>query len=1235
MKAATAGAVLVLTSIVHLTTVAPASAQVTSAQVYGTVKDAQGALIPGATLVLVSESRGTKSAPVVTNSSGDFVFPNITPDTYTLEVTMSSFRSVRRPGVTVSAGDRVAVPAIILEVGNRTEMVEVTDEAPTIQSQSGERSFTVTTEAVQNLPLQSRSFFNLALLVPGVVGRNDPTATNIGRLGGGGSTNFLMDGIGITDTGSNTIQLQMNVDAIAEVKVLTGSFQAEYGRASGMQIAAVTKSGTNRFHGSIYDVMRNSDWNSNSWANLANGNAKNVVKESDWGYTLGGPVGRPGGDNKLFFFFAQEWRPRETSGSIARFRVPTVAERMGDFSQSRDNNGNIYNLIRDASLNLPCTTSNNAGCFKDGGVVGKVPGHLLNPLGLAVLNFYPLPTTTGEETTQFNAINIANEVKQKQRQETYRADYQVAETLRLSGKVVSQNNSKVANGPFTQSRFGIGNNGLLNGFNDMVDWVPLMLQVSTTVNYTANPSTFFEASYGYFLNDIATTAITPASNINNTPGLANFPRLFPDAGVLDPGFYAYQMLTHLGPDAAPFFRNGRFEIPPTFSFGTRGGNTPGITPRGCCFTRNLVHNVNASVTKLFGRHTMKTGLFYEYAYKPQDPNTNYRGSVNFGESATNPLDTTFGFANAALGIYNQYQQASRYVEGRYIYTNVEAFVQDNWKVNNRLAFDYGLRLVHMTPQYDDNGFAAQFFATEFNPANAAVLYKPVCATGAAPPCTGNNQRALNPATGQVLGIGSNTAVGSLVPNVGNRENGLVPSGVGINPKENYKWSSLVVAPRFGAAYDVGANQRVVLRGGGGIYFDRTDGNQIFPMSVNPHSVKTITVTNNTLTALAGSPLLLESPSGLTVFEFESKIPTSSQWNAGVQMMMPWSSTLDLEYVGNYNFNQLLSVNINSVPLGAAYLTENRDPTKAFNAATLGSAAYDTNFLRPFQGYGGITRRTNFGNNTFHSLQTSWNRRFRNGLQFTLNYTLSRDVGLNGGQYYRLDTNGNVVLLPENATALYGKRGADRPHTVKGNFVWDLPDIRPKGTVMRAVGLVINDWQLSGVFTGGSGAPYTVGFSYPGITNQIMTGSPDYAARTLINGDTGKGCSSDYQRQFKAGAFSGPQAGSNGLESGQNYMRGCPDHVWDFAIARNIRLGAARSLQLRLEMFNAFNEVIITGRNSTAQFSSLQNATTITNLPYDANGVLIPNLSRPSGGGFGVASAARDLRSFQGQVRFSF
>ena len=258
--------------------------------------------------------------PAVTNETGDYVLPNITPDTYTIEITMAGFKTLKRAGVAVSGGDRVAVGALVIEVGGATETVDVTAEAPLIQASSGERSFTVTTSSVENLPLSNRNFAILTQLTPGVTG----TTT---RLGGGGQNNIMMDGVSTMDTGNNGQMLQMNVEAIAEVKVLTSGYQAEYGRSSGLQITAVTKSGTNRIHGSLYDVERNSDWNENSWVNQKNGLPKTIQKERDWGYSVGGPVGKPGGTNKLFFFYSHEYRPRESGRQVNRFRVPTLAER--------------------------------------------------------------------------------------------------------------------------------------------------------------------------------------------------------------------------------------------------------------------------------------------------------------------------------------------------------------------------------------------------------------------------------------------------------------------------------------------------------------------------------------------------------------------------------------------------------------------------------------------------------------------------------------------------------------------------------------------------------------------------------------------------------------------------------------------------------------------------------------------------------------------------------------------
>ena len=327
----------------------PAAAQVTTGTVTGNIKDAQGGVIPGATVTLISSTRGTTLATVTADTDGVYTFPNVPPDTYMIRVTMDGFKTLERSGVAISPGDRVAVPPLVIEVGGLAETVTVSAEAALIQSQTGERSFTVATDSVQNLPISNRSFTSLTSLAPGV----DISGNNPGRLGGGGSNNTLMDGVSTVDTGNNQPVLFLNLEAIAEVKVLTSGYQAEYGKASGIQITAVTKSGTNRFRGSIYDVHRDSDWNSNSWANIKNGNPKAVSKEDDWGYSIGGPIGKAGGRNKLFFFFSQEWKPRTTAGAINRFRFPTALERAGDFSQSRDNNGNIFNLIRNASTNLP------------------------------------------------------------------------------------------------------------------------------------------------------------------------------------------------------------------------------------------------------------------------------------------------------------------------------------------------------------------------------------------------------------------------------------------------------------------------------------------------------------------------------------------------------------------------------------------------------------------------------------------------------------------------------------------------------------------------------------------------------------------------------------------------------------------------------------------------------------------------------------------------------------------
>jgi hypothetical protein len=1225
-------AVLGAAAIAWCAMVATASGQLTTATVAGSIKDQQGAVIPGATAVLISQTKGTKTAPVVTSSSGDFVIPNVSADTYTLEVTMSGFKTLKRSNVEVHPGDRVALGQLAIEVGGITEEVMVKGESPVIQANSGERSFTITTDAVQNLPIANRSFTSLATFAPGVSGTN--------RIGGGGQNNILVDSVNLVDTGNNGTGLQLNVEAIGEVKVLTSGYQAEYGRSSGLQISAVTKSGTNRFHGSLYDVERNSSWNANSWVNKRNNTPLPVDKQRDWGYSIGGPAGKPGGNNKIFFFFSQEWRPRSGSGSINRFRVPTAEERAGNFSASRDNNGNIYNLIRDASTGLPCTASDNRGCFADGGVVGKIPAASLYQLGLNVLNLWPLPNSSeGYATTNsYNFVNTQAAVASHQMQDAIRLDYQASQTLRFSWKLVEQNATRLANQ--AGQAFSQGGN-LINGYNDAIETQPHIYQTSATVNYSLNASTFLEATWGMFNNYIGTPTMTEKSNKNNV-GLGAFPMLFPDAGIIDTQFYSFDRLTA---DAPPWFRDGRSFMLPNFSWGNRIANSPpNMRDYGCCLNTNQTHDLTISATKIMGRHTAKAGFYFQHSWKPQTAGvgaaTPYNGSVNFQNDTNNPLDSTFGFANAALGIFSSYGQQSRFLEGGYKYNNIEFYLQDNWKVNARLTLDYGLRFVHQQPQYESYGLASNFVPEDWKLANAPQLYRPACAPGGVAgtaSCQGQNLRAQNPVNGEILGAGSSALVGQLVPGIGTVTNGIYRAGEGPVPKTNYNWPTMGYAPRLGAAYDLSGDQRFVIRGGYGIFFNRPDGNTIFGQVNNPPASSAATVNNGTLQSLSGG-LRLSAPSALNVFQLESPLPTSGQWNIGMQMLLPWASSVDVSYVGQHAWDQLQSVDINAPDFGTAYKTENQNPTLASNP-TPAATALVTNFLRPYRGFGAINYTIPYGFNSFHSLQLSFSRRFKNGISFGLNDTVTLSQTTSIAPRLQHDANGNWSIRPDQDQAtelLKDNRGAR--HIIKGNFVWDLPDVPKGNTAQDIIGYVLNDWQLSGVLTADTGSPYSLGFSYTGLGNVNLTGSPNYGARVVLVGDPGDGCSSDPTRQFNVTSVAGPAVNSVGLESSNNYLIGCANKLVDFAIARNVRLHGNRQIQLRVDIFNAFNTVIFTGRNTTINFPSLaQNAANqASNLVYDPNtGALLPGRDIPRTAGFGAVTNSNNGRSVQFQVRFQF
>jgi hypothetical protein len=294
-------------------------------------------------------------------------------------------------------------------------------------------------------------------------------------------------------------------------------------------------------------------------------------------------------------------------------------------------------------------------------------------------------------------------------------------------------------------------------------------------------------------------------------------------------------------------------------------------------------------------------------------------------------------------------------------------------------------------------------------------------------------------------------------------------------------------------------------------------------------------------------------------------------------------------------------------------------------------------VRFYRGYGSISQQQTIGWRTYHSIQLAVNRRFKNGFALGFADTMGLYDRQQGPQRLQHNADGTITRRADQAKAdeLLGNN-YPQSHIMRGNFIWELPKIKGNSATLRALGLVLNDWSLSGIWSGATGSPYTVGFMYQtGGGNVNLTGSPDYGARVRIAGDPGSGCSSDPYRQFTAEAFQGPLVGSDGLESGNGYVRSCFISATDLAIARTIRLGGPRSIQLRLDMFNAFNQAGISNRNNTMTLTSPANPVDIQNLPYDANGNIIDSRSRPRGAGFGVATAYQAPRTLQFQIRFAF
>jgi outer membrane receptor protein involved in Fe transport len=323
-----------------------------SGTITGAVKDSQMAAISSAKIILVNREQGT-TRETQTLTDGTFVLTQLQPGTYTLTVEFTGFKKFEQTDIRVFASDRIALGDLVMTVGGLNETVTVEAAAAQIQTASAERSGVLTTRQVLDVGLLSRSLFDLARTLPGITTGNSTSGLGVGSINANGNrsnqNNFTLDGVTNMDTGSNGGTLaSTNVDMIAEMKVITNSQPAEFGRSSGAQIQVVTKSGGKDFHGTGYWFHRHEGLNANTWRNNIDNRSRPLYRYNYQGFNVGGPVLMPGGFNKerdkLFFFVGIEWQEQLVPNSLRSVTVPTALERKGDFSQTHDSAGFAPNI---------------------------------------------------------------------------------------------------------------------------------------------------------------------------------------------------------------------------------------------------------------------------------------------------------------------------------------------------------------------------------------------------------------------------------------------------------------------------------------------------------------------------------------------------------------------------------------------------------------------------------------------------------------------------------------------------------------------------------------------------------------------------------------------------------------------------------------------------------------------------------------------------------------------------
>jgi outer membrane receptor protein involved in Fe transport len=1132
--------------------VLPGSAQTSSATITGHVVDQSNAVVPYAEVKLVNQATSVEIS-THTNASGNFVFPDVQPGTFNAIVQAPGFKAFQKVGLMLSASQNLSAGTFILQVGEVSQSVTVTADITALQTSSAERSDVIDTKQTENLLAIGRDAMALVRLMPGVVGSEGGSSlgtSSTPTINGINSeyNSTTIDGVTGNTRGLSTLDTPLNLDAIQEITVLSANYQAQYGKTAGANMNIVTKGGTQQFRGSLYEYFRNEDLNANSYMNKYNSQARPRYRYNTFGGTIGGPVYWPGifnnSKNKLFFFVSLEDSPITSPDGLKYYEAPTALEVSGDFSQTYAQ-GNVNSVLQNIKMPGQTTSSCAAtgtpgkGCYPG----NVIPASQINPAEQALLNVAYANTLGLHPTWGFTnrAISagkynyITNYSTDKPvYQEIFRVDYAPTEKLHMFGRGDLET---------------VNDNSYSSPANDL----PWLMKV----NYkTSNPNFAYNVMYMItptLVNELNMgTAGWSEAQLYQKDDLAKVQ--LSTSGYNIPSLYAGVNPLNLFPNVS----FGGVTNPTTFGWDSRFPMKDQV--RSYSATDNL--------TKIIGHHTLKFGVDAQTDSYSQ-PSNNRVGSFAYGTDSKNILDSGYAYANALLGNFDTMTQATKLTTYKPRTNTFEWYTQDQWKANDHLTLDYGVRYSWAMAQRLSTG--NNFNPSLYSAANAPVLY-----ASTATKDKNGIYEALDPTTGNYV---PGAYAGLFVPGTGNLQNGILNVNTPGYPQGTVDGNGVLFAPRVGFAYDPLGKGKTVIRGGYGIFYNvRARSGQEGDLANNAPTV-------NSPEQFYGNVSTFQNAGGLNgPFGIGHAIPlhapevSTMNISLGVQQQTVAGIVVDAAYVGTLGRHLTDYTPINEVPYGAEFQWSSHNPQ---------GGILSDNFFRPYPGFGSINMQNFNLTSNYNALQMKVTRRFSRGLEFGGAYTWSKAMDY-------ADSYNQTVAMYQNLRAWnYGPSSSNRKHNLVVNYLWSIPKVSRIWSNF-ATRAALDNWQVSGIGSYISGAPGQIGYSTTASAN--ITGGGD-GARVVLSCDPMHGAPHTFAQWFNTGCVSLPGAGiaatsaTSGYTLGQtgnshyeNYV--LPGYTnFDTALFKNVPIKGRFGAQFRLETYNTFNHAEWTGVNATAKYAA--------------------------------------------------